>query len=112
MTPYLDESLQPRRPWFGVVVWASRGLYAIAAIGYFLVGWSGNAAWPAPAIAFVVVALPFVCFPRQVGSYVGWRIGWHLVTNPSPPLIVLLLGWLLLLFPLWNTPLAEWLTER
>src|SRR5262245_26976982 len=84
-----------------VIGW-SRCLSAIVAISYsVLLG-----APPFRLLAFLVLPMSIAWFPNQVASATGSLGVLQRVTRPSPPLPLLILAWVLLLFPLWITPVA------
>ena len=107
MNERIDSSLRPRSTLFFGVLLVSRLAFIVVAALYL---WKGLGSGPGArplAFGFLLISLPLVWFPVQAGSYVGWRYRWHEVNNPSPPLLVVLLGWALLLSPLWLPTLAR-----
>ena len=110
MDTYLDPSLEPRYRGFHWILLASRIGFVAVGAAYLYFGFEGRAEDPRlNAFLLLVVSFIPIWFPVQAGSLVGDTYRGFQVTNPSPPLVIMVLGWLLLLFPLWGRTLAKWL---
>lgn len=107
MVRRIDDSLRPQSLCFCRLLFVSRVLFVVVAVSYFVLGLGERPQARLLALAACIVVLPLVCLPVQAGSYVGWWCRGHEITEPSPPLLVLILGWVLFLVPLWVPAVAR-----
>jgi len=83
------------------MVFASRVLSTVLSMVYFYLAARRGGGTVIYLLMFLILPLAAVWFPTQMGAATGMIDPFTVVTRPSPPILVLLLGWLVLLMPLW-----------
>ena len=83
------------------MVFASRVLSVILSMIYGFLAARRSGETLIYLLMFLVLPLAAVWFPTQIGAATGMIDPFTVVTRPSPLVMVLLLGWILLLMPLW-----------
>lgn len=87
-----------------------RTISLLLAALYILAGyWTKGAVGGAKAFIFCLLPLACICFSDAMGGYTGtsWGLRPH-ITAESPGCLVKLLGWVVLLLPIWGGGLV-WL---
>lgn len=83
------------------MVFISRVLSVILSMVYVFLAARRSGQMLIYLLMFLVLPLAAVWFPTQLGAATGMIDPFTVVTRPSPPAIVLLLGWMVLLMPIW-----------
>jgi len=92
-----------------------RVLSIVVSVGYIVAAYfAGGCIAAGKFVIFCVLPLACIWFPDAMGSYTGNITAWMgrpAITSTSPGCMVSLVGWLLLLLPLWGGGIV-WLASR
>jgi hypothetical protein len=72
------------------------GLYVVGAY------WAGGGESFGKALIFCLLPLACIWFPDDVGEYTGNGLTLPSITAESPGCVMKVVGWVLLLFPIWG----------